>query len=133
MIPRTTTLNDHRKARILIIEDEPMLVFCLEELLTEAGFEISDVASRLPRALAAIERGMCDAAIVDANLAGVSASPAVLALAARGVPFIVLSGYLPEQHTSAFSGAHCLQKPCQPELLIKTLRGILPNNSLQEV
>jgi DNA-binding response OmpR family regulator len=128
MIPRTTTLNNQQKARVLIIEDEPMLAFCLEELLSEAGFEITGVASRLASALAAIESGMCDAAIVDANLAGLSASPAALALAARGVPFIVLSGYSSAQQASAFSGALCFQKPCQPENLIQALRGILQNH-----
>ena len=36
--------------------------------------------------------GACDAAIVDSNLAGARADPAAIALAARGLPFIVLSG-----------------------------------------
>jgi len=122
MTARTTTPYN---PRILIIEDEPVVAFCLEELLIEAGFEIACVAGRLDAALSVIASGACDAAIVDANLAGVSAGPAAVALAARGLPFLVLSGYLPEQQKSAFSGALCLQKPCRPDLLIQTLRRIL--------
>jgi CheY-like chemotaxis protein len=119
--------DSRRNARILIVEDEPVLAFILEELLMDAGFEIAGVAGRLETALAIIERGVLDAAILDANLAGVSAGPAASALAARGLPFIVVSGYLPEQQPRAFfSAALRLQKPYRPDDLIEALRGILP-------
>ena len=108
------TLDDGRPARILILEDEPMLAFTVEDLLIDAGFAIAGVLGRLAPALIVIESGGCDAAIVDANLAGVSASPAAAALAARGLPFIVLSGYSPEQQQGDFSGAIFIQKPCRP-------------------
>ncbi len=127
MSSRAKALNSQRKARILIVEDEPMLAFTLDDFLIGAGFEISGVAGRLEVALAMIEGGGCDAAIVDANLAGVSAAPAASALKARGLPFIVFSGYLPEQQKEAFSGAPFVQKPCQPEQLIQALRSILPS------
>jgi len=103
-----------------------MLAFALEELLIEAGFEIAGVAGRLEKALAMIKSCVFGAAILDTNLVGVSADPAALALAARGVPFIVLSGYLPDQQQKAFSGALRLQKPCPPERLVQALRSILP-------
>ncbi len=125
MSPRTAMLdNPHR--RVLIVEDEPVLAFTLEELLIEAGFEIAGVAARLEKALAIIESGVCDAAILDTNLAGVHVGPAASALTARGLPFIILSGYSPDQQHSAFSGALRLQKPCRPERLIQALRSILP-------
>ncbi|MGA2291383.1 response regulator [Bradyrhizobium sp.] len=113
-------------ARILIVEDEALLAYMLEEFLLEAGFEIAGVAGRLETALAIIEKGVLDAAVLDANLAGVSAGPAASALAARGLPFIVVSGYLPEQQPSAFSGAIRLQKPCRPDDLVTALRSICP-------
>jgi DNA-binding response OmpR family regulator len=102
-----------------------MVAFALEEFLIDAGFEIAGVAGRLGAALTMIESGVFDAAIIDANLAGVSAGPAVSALRARGLPFIVISGYLPSQLQSAFTGTLCLPKPCPPERLIQTLRSIL--------
>jgi CheY-like chemotaxis protein len=111
-----------KKARILIVEDEPMVAYVLAEFLTDAGFEVGGVAGRLEAALALIERGGFDAAVLDANLAGVSAGPVATALRARGLPFIVVSGYLPRQQDAAFAGAPCLQKPCKPELLLKTLQ-----------
>jgi DNA-binding response OmpR family regulator len=120
-----TIHGTQQKACILIVEDEPMLAFALEEFLIDAGFEIVGVAGRIETALAMIESGGFDAAILDANLAGVSAGPAALALRARGVPFIVVSGYLASQQQSAFKGALCLQKPCPPDRLIQALRSIL--------
>jgi DNA-binding response OmpR family regulator len=125
MSPQSATRDGQPEARILLIEDEPMLAFALEELLTQAGFEIAGVAGRLGPALAMIESGIFDAAILDANLAGVSAGPAASALTARGSPFIVLSGYSPEQQQGAFSGALHLQKPCRSEDLLLALRSIL--------
>jgi DNA-binding response OmpR family regulator len=121
-----TTLDSRHRARILILEDEPMLALSLEDLLIEAGFEIAGVVGRLAAALTLIENGACDAAIVDANLAGVSASPAASALAARGIPFIVLSGYLPGQQQGDFAGAAFIQKPCRADQLIRALCSILP-------
>ena len=121
-----TTRDNQQKAVILIIEDEPVLAFALEETLIEAGFEIAGVAARLETALTMIKSVVFDVAILDANLAGVDASPAASALRAREVPFVVVSGYVPGQHPGAFSGALCLQKPCPPERIIQALHSILP-------
>jgi CheY-like chemotaxis protein len=110
--------------RVLVVEDEALLAYSLEELLIASGFDIAGVANRLEAALAIIQLGACDGAILDANLSGVSAGPAALALTERGLPFVVLSGYPPQREVSAFSGAVRLQKPCPPALLIRSLRGI---------
>ena len=102
-----------------------MIALGLEAVLVDAGFAIAGVAGKLEQALALIENGACDAAIVDANLAGVSASPAAIALAARGLPFIMLSGYSKEQMVGEYPRAIFLPKPCRPKLLIETLNSIL--------
>jgi DNA-binding response OmpR family regulator len=120
------TVPDDRQWRILIVEDEPMLAFAIEDTLIDDGFKIAGVAGELAKALAIIESGVCDAAILDVNLSGESAAPAASALAARGLPFLILSGYSSEQQPSAFAGALRLQKPCRPDRLIRALRGILP-------
>lgn len=103
-----------------------MIALGIEDVLIDAGFTIAGVASKLENALALTERGACDAAIVDSNLAGVCAAPAAILLKAQEIPFIVLSGYSQEQIKSAFAGARFLQKPCRPELLIEALTDVLP-------
>ena len=117
--------NKQRTVRVLIVEDEPIIALGLEDVLIDAGFQIAGVAGKLEKALSLVESGVCDVAIVDANLTGVSASPIAIALAARGVPFIVLSGYSPDQVQGVFPGALFVQKPCRPELLLETLNTLL--------
>jgi DNA-binding NtrC family response regulator len=116
--------NNQKKVRVLIIEDEPMIAFALEECLIEAGFEIAGVAGRLEAALTLIESKVFDVAILDTNLAGVSAGPAAVEMRARGLPFVVVSGYLPNQQHADFKGAFCLQKPCSLPRLIDVLYDI---------
>ena len=117
--------NKQRTVRVLIVEDEPLIALSLEDVLIDAGFQIAGVAARLERALSLIESGACDVAIVDANLAGVSASPAAMALAARGLPFIVMSGYSPEQMQGEFPDAPFIQKPFRSDLIIEILSNLL--------
>lgn len=112
--------------RILIVEDEAIIALAVEEILLEGGFEVAGVAGRLETALSMIEGGTFDAAILDTNLAGVSAGPAALALRACKRPFVVVSGYLPSQQHEAFRGAPCIQKPYAPQRLIELLWEIVP-------
>ena len=123
--PNQMATNSQLPARILLVEDEPMIALGLEDVLIDAGFAIAGVVGKLDQALALIESGACDAAIVDANLGGVSASPAAIALADRGLPFIMLSGYSKEQMIGEYPQALFLAKPCRPALLIQTLHSIL--------
>lgn len=112
--------------RILIVEDDPLIGLMLEEILLNAGFEIAGLVTNLEPPLAIIASGACDIAILDANLAGQSSAPAAAALTARGVPFVVLSGYNVDQRNAAFAGALNLKKPIKPETLVEALRRILP-------
>jgi DNA-binding response OmpR family regulator len=81
-----------KRGRVLIVEDEPLIAENLRAILVAAGFEIAGVSAKVEAALRMIEDITYDAAIVDANLAGESASAIVLALSARQIPFVVLSG-----------------------------------------
>jgi DNA-binding response OmpR family regulator len=114
-----------RRAKIIIIEDEPVIALDLEDVLTSEGFEVVGVATRLDKALAMIAHIIFDVAILDANLAGVSSDPVATALTARQLPFVVLSGYSLKQKQAMFPGAHFIQKPCKPALLVATLNTIL--------
>lgn len=121
--------------RILIVEDEPLLAMVLEEVLLDDGFKIAGVAGRLKDALDMIAADLCDAAILDAGLAGVSSAPAAMALKALGLPFVVLSGSSAPQQLPAFQGAVHLLKPCSPDRLLNVLHtmvadSVLPNREI---
>jgi DNA-binding response OmpR family regulator len=113
------------KIKVLIIEDEPIIAFDLDHLLNEAGFVVVGIAHRLEKAISLINRVDYDVAIVDANLNGVSSDPAALALTARRVPFVVLSGYSLQQKQALFPSACFIQKPCKPDQLIAAIRTAL--------
>ena len=117
--------DKQENARILIVDDEPIIALSLEEMLVDAGFKIAAIAYKIDKAIALIESGGCDAAIIDANLAGVSASSVAAALAARGLPFIVLSGYSREQLQGDYPGAHFMKKPCRPAQLIQAVSAMV--------
>ena len=123
--PHHMTGDKIKQTRILIVEDEPMMALDLQDLLVDAGFEVVGVAGRLDKALALIESKDFDVAVLDANLAGVSASPAGAALVTRGLPFVVLSGCSLAQQQDAFPSGHFLQKPCRPARLIDALNHLV--------
>src|SRR4249920_359208 len=88
-----------------------MIALGLQDLLIASGFKVAGVAAKLAKALAMIELGALDAAIVDANLGGVSASPAGAALDAKELPYLLLSGYSAKHHAEALYTGAAYQGP----------------------
>ena len=101
-----------------------MIALDVEQILVDSGFAIAGIAGTLDKALELVALGGFDAAIVDANLAGVNAAPVAAALTARGVPFITTSGYSPEKKIE-LSAAPFVEKPCRPERLLEALNRVL--------
>jgi PAS domain S-box-containing protein len=79
--------------RVLIVEDALLLALELESGLQEAGAHVIGCAADVEEALRMMELGPIDAAVLDANLNGVSVAPVAEALRARGVPFVFATGY----------------------------------------
>lgn len=79
-------------SRVLIVEDAVLLALELETGLSEAGAEIVGPAYELEEAMALLDRPI-DAAVLDANLNGLSVIPVAEALAQRGIPFVFATGY----------------------------------------
>ena len=76
--------------RILIVEDEKLLALMLEDLLTEAGYEVEH-AFDLAQAQDAIDRTHVDAAILDIKLNGSLVFPFARGLRERNVRFLFAS------------------------------------------
>lgn len=126
MSPHPAKETEAPKARILIVEDDAMIIFGLEQTLLAEGFDIGGIACRLDTALEMIEALMFDAAILDTKLAGISAGAAAAALRASGKRFIVASGYAANRQQDVFKGAPCIRKPYRPHQLIDLVQEILP-------
>ena len=114
-----------RAMRILIVEDEPLIAFEVEQSLTDAGFAVVGVAARVEEALAMVEDGALDAAVLDANLHRVSAAPVAIALTARGLPFVITTGYTREQLPEGFEAGTLIEKPCLPDQIVEALNAAL--------
>ncbi|UTP40029.1 PAS domain-containing protein [Phenylobacterium sp. LH3H17] len=84
--------TDLTGSRVLIVEDAVLLALELETGLSEAGAEVIGPAYELSEAMALLNQRI-DAAVLDANLNGLSVTPVAEALAARGIPFVFATGY----------------------------------------
>src|SRR5690606_550473 len=91
--------------RVLIVEDESLLVMVLEDLLPELGYEVVATAHSVETALQAADAHAPDLAILDINLAGDASFPIADELDRRGIPYLFASGYgrsaLPPRHADA--------------------------------
>lgn len=107
----TVALPVGGKARVLVVEDEPLVCMLLETMLEDAGCNVVATASNLKSGLAAVDESELDFAILDMTLGQDSSFPIADALSARGVPFLFASGHdadsLPEKHAKR----HVLAKP----------------------
>ena len=86
-------MSEFESLRVLVVEDEPVVAMCLEDILDALGCIPIGPASRLSEGLALAESETLDAAILDINLAGERSTPIAEALQVRGVPFAFASGY----------------------------------------
>lgn len=108
--------------RVLVVEDEPVVAMCLEDILEELGCVTVGPANRLSEGMALAEDEALDAAILDINLAGERSNAIAELLRARGVPFAFASGYglAPEGF-----GAPMIEKPYRTVDIARALRALL--------
>ena len=80
--------------RILLLEDEAIIAFAVEDMLIELGCTIVGPALNLQEAMAlATADEDIDAAILDVNINDARSYSVAQALEQRGVPFVFASGY----------------------------------------
>ena len=79
--------------RVLIVEDALLLALELEAGLQEAGAQVVGCAADVDEALSLLDSTTIDAAVLDANLNGVSVAPVAEVLRERGIPFVFATGY----------------------------------------
>jgi len=107
--------------KILVVEDEALVAMLVEDALLDAGFQVIGPASTVAEALRLLDSGRPDAVVLDLNLAGETSTPVADVLAARGVPYVIATGYgaagLPEGHKNAM----VLAKPYDPAELTAML------------
>ena len=118
--------DDLRGRRILIVEDEGLILLTILDIVQDLGCEVAGTAMRAAAAIDLIGRKAIDAALLDVNLgAGESSGPVAAALAARGIPFAFVTGYAADGVPEAYRDRPVLSKPVDERLLEAALRGLV--------
>lgn len=108
--------------RVLVVEDEMTISLLIEDILDDEGCVVVGPFHRVTNALASAQTDAIDLAVLDVNVAGERVFPVAETLAARSIPFLLLSGYgqnaLPPDHLDWM----VCSKPFKPEKLVYMLR-----------
>jgi DNA-binding response OmpR family regulator len=121
--------------RVLVVEDEALVLMLMEDELIDAGAEVVGPAYCVQEALGLIEGAANDgglsAAVLDINLDGEMVLPVADRLAALGVPFIFATGYPKGYNRGLHADAPTLAKPFEGDALVNVV-GVLigPASSL---
>jgi two-component sensor histidine kinase/DNA-binding response OmpR family regulator len=103
--------------RLLLIEDEALVGMMMKDTLLELGFEVIGPYGTVADATAAIFDEDFHGAILDVNLDGELVYPLAEMVAARGVPFVFVTGYSADGIDTRFAEIPVLQKPVEREQL----------------
>ena len=111
--------------RILIVEDEILLLMTIEDVLADLGCESVVSASTVDKAVSLVHGQVFDAAVLDMNLNGTSSHAVAEALAARGVPFVIATGNR-DNTWDDFRDRVVIRKPFKHDALVEILARLLP-------
>lgn len=78
---------------ILIVEDEFLIAIHAADVIENLGFQVVGPVATIAQALDILRNERVDGALLDVNLSGTLIFPVAEELAARGIPFILTSGY----------------------------------------
>lgn len=112
--------------RILIVEDEVILAWALQDMLTSYGCVVVGPAAGVAEALDLIGREGIDAAVLDVNLNREKCYPVADALVRRGLPFVFSTAYSADNIEEGYRHHPSVQKPHSAPELAEALSALLP-------
>lgn len=121
--------------KILIVEDEAMIAFDLEDVVMSRGARAA-VCLDLETALQKAEADEFDVAILDYNLGGRTVLPVADTLQRKGIPFVFNTAMAEFEDLSArYNGALVCRKPANEaelvDLLVKLTRNNVPSGGME--
>ena len=112
--------------RVLVVEDEAIISFLLEDMLGDLGAADVRHAGNVRTALAYLEQHTPDLAVLDVNLGGERVYPVAEALEAKGILFVFTTGYGKNGIDPRWAARPVVQKPFNVEGMTQALRELLP-------
>jgi CheY-like chemotaxis protein len=116
-------------AKILIVDDEPLITAMMEDWLSELGHVVVGPAHNLARALD-LANSDIDAAVVDVSLGKDNSYPLVDALIGRDLPLALATGHGQDGIDPKYRRHSILRKPFDFATFRRTIDELATKNSL---
>jgi CheY-like chemotaxis protein len=110
--------------RILVVEDEAMIALDLHEALRDCGATVVGPAGTPDEALAIIEDGTVDCALLDIKLGDEDVSAVAAALERLAVPIIFVTAYSDARLPRGFETRPLVRKPYEQRTLLNLIASI---------
>ena len=124
--PGETTMPTDSLAgrRILVVEDNLLIAMMIEETLRDLGCVVVGPVGKVDDAVRLASGEVLDGAILDVNILGGLVYPAAERLLARGIPFVLASGYGDWALPEAFRDRPRLTKPYTSQDIEEQVRAL---------
>jgi ActR/RegA family two-component response regulator len=108
----------------LIVEDQSLIAMAMESSFEDDGLDCATVGSSA-EAMAWLEENTPSVAILDYKLKDGSCAALAEALRARGVPFLIYSGYPAQAACAELRGVPWIGKPAARDTLLKAIADLV--------
>ncbi|CAL8981461.1 Sensor histidine kinase RcsC [Rhodoplanes sp. P11] len=119
------SLPNFDRLSVLIVEDEAIISFLIEDILRELGCGVVRNVAGIAEALAALDEARPDVAVLDVNLDGVEVYPVAERLRDCGIPFVFTTGYGADGLDPGWAHMPVVQKPFRSDMLARALEAVL--------
>lgn len=111
--------------RVLVVEDNPVIAFDIDDVLRDFGAEVVGPALDLETGLQLASEHSLDGAILDIDLGGHYVWPIAAALKSSRVPFVFVSAECGDKLPQDFSDFICLPKPASSRTIASTVAQVI--------
>lgn len=121
-MPETQSSEPLAGLKLLVVEDEAIISFLIEDMLLSLGCASVAHASSVKQAISLLSEQTPDAAVLDVNLAGEPGYAVAEKLEEGGIPFVFATGYGGTGLPARWRERPVIQKPFTLESLEAALR-----------
>ena len=120
---------DLSKHRILVVEDEALIAFEIEEVIKDAGGVVAGPFATVDEALRLIENENISAAILDMQLWEDTSLPIAWRLADKNIPFLFYTAH--SDKINLWVAGEIVKKPATSVTLVGALARLISKNFTQ--
>jgi DNA-binding NtrC family response regulator len=123
---RHSRVGPLRGVRVLVVENDFILLMDLEAVLSEADAEIAGRSRIVSHALDAVERERFSVAVMDVRVGPETIVPVARRLAQRGIPFLFYTGQVGVDGTLAeWPKSKIIAKPAKAQIVVDAVAELL--------